>query len=79
MAIGLAETRVRPMGRGAAGVKGINLRSGVEVVSMIIIEEDTSSSCRDRKGCSVNGHSPLEPDHGREAVWVSFAIRSDRP
>ena len=42
MAIRFAETQVRPMGRGAAGVKGINLRSGDEVVSMIIIEEDTS-------------------------------------
>ena len=50
MAIRFGESQVRPMGRGAAGVKGINLRSGDEAVSMIIVEENTSILTVTEKG-----------------------------
>tara|TARA_B100000683_G_scaffold266548_1_gene298997 strand:- start:859 stop:3471 length:2613 start_codon:yes stop_codon:yes gene_type:complete len=50
MAIRFAESQVRPMGRGAAGVKGINLRAGDEVVSMLIVEENTSILTITEKG-----------------------------
>jgi len=38
-AIRFAETDVRPMGRTAAGVRGINLREGDEVVDMALVDE----------------------------------------
>ncbi len=37
-AVRFKETDVRPMGRTAAGVKGINLRDGDEMVAMIIVD-----------------------------------------
>jgi DNA gyrase subunit A len=37
-AVRFKETDVRPMGRTAAGVKGINLREGDEMVAMIIVD-----------------------------------------
>jgi len=38
-AIRFKETDVRPMGRTAAGVRGINLRKGDEVVAMVVVDE----------------------------------------
>jgi DNA gyrase subunit A len=38
-AIRFAETEVRPMGRTAAGVHGIKLRKGDEVVDMVVLDE----------------------------------------
>jgi DNA gyrase subunit A len=40
LAIRFAESEVRPMGRTAAGVKGIELRKGDHVVGMAVVEED---------------------------------------
>jgi DNA gyrase subunit A len=42
MAIRFEETDVRPMGRDAAGVRGMNLRQGDEVVSIDPARDDTS-------------------------------------
>ena len=42
MAIRFAETDVRPMGRDAAGVRGMQLRAGDEVVSIDPARDDTS-------------------------------------
>jgi DNA gyrase subunit A len=42
LAIRFAETDVRPMGRDAAGVRGMHLRSGDEVVSIDPARDDTS-------------------------------------
>ena len=42
MAIRFIETDVRPMGRDAAGVRGMNLREGDEVVSVDLARDDTS-------------------------------------
>ena len=42
MAIRFAETDVRPMGRDAAGVRGMKLRAGDEVVSIDPARDDTS-------------------------------------
>ncbi len=43
MAIRFAMTDVRPMGRGAAGVKGISLRVNDNVVSCVTVEKDDTS------------------------------------
>jgi len=43
MAIRFKEKDIRPMGRGAAGVKGIRLRKGDEVVGMEIISSELKS------------------------------------
>jgi DNA gyrase subunit A len=40
LAIRFAESEVRPMGRTASGVKGIELRKGDHVVGMAVVEED---------------------------------------
>ncbi len=42
MAIRFAETDVRPMGRDAAGVRGMHLRTGDEVVSIDLARDETS-------------------------------------
>jgi DNA gyrase subunit A len=42
MAIRFTEADVRPMGRDAAGVRGMNLRDGDEVVSLDLARDDTS-------------------------------------
>jgi DNA gyrase subunit A len=42
MTIRFAEDEVRPMGRAAAGVRGMKLRSGDEVVSVDVARDDTS-------------------------------------
>ncbi len=42
MAVRFEEEQARPMGRGARGVKGINLRKGDNVVDMVVAEEGAS-------------------------------------
>lgn len=42
MSIRFPETDVRPMGRGARGVKGMRLRKGDLIKSIVIVEKDTS-------------------------------------
>ena len=42
MTIRFAEDDVRPMGRDAAGVRGMNLRAGDEVVSVDVARDETS-------------------------------------
>ena len=49
-AIHFTETDVRIMGRTAQGVKGIELKSGDEVVSMAAVEEGGNAPHRHRKG-----------------------------
>ena len=49
MAIRFNENGVRPMGRGAAGVKGISLREGDYVVEMDVLPRP-ASRCRSRRG-----------------------------
>ena len=44
MSIRFSENDVRPMGRNTRGVKGISLRDGDEVVSLIVIDEDSDRS-----------------------------------
>ena len=44
MSIRFSEADIRPMGRTARGVKGISLRADDEVVSVIVIDEDSQRS-----------------------------------
>jgi DNA gyrase subunit A len=76
MAIRFAESDVRPMGRTAYGVRGMQLREGDEVVAMGVIADDSYvltvcengygkrteawSTARRRAGASAQGH-PDEP------------------
>jgi len=42
-AVRFPESKVRPMGRTAAGVKGINLEEGVKVIGMIVISDENDN------------------------------------
>jgi DNA gyrase subunit A len=50
LAIRFVESDVRPMGRTAAGVKGIELRKGDEIVGMAVVEEDGARLTVTEKG-----------------------------
>jgi DNA gyrase subunit A len=60
MAIRFHETQVRPMGRGAAGVKAITLREGDEVVEMDVLP-------------AGNEPLPAPPPEGDEAAAIETA------
>jgi DNA gyrase subunit A len=71
------ESEVRPMGREAAGVRGIKLSEGHEVVGLIVIGEGNILTA------SENGYgklTPLDdfPQHGRGGQGVIALQTSDR-
>ena len=63
-AIRFKETNVRPMGRTAAGVRGINLREGDEVVDMIIVDP------------SATLLSVCENGYGKRTSFEEYRIQS---
>ena len=63
-AIRFKETNVRAMGRTAAGVRGINLREGDEVVDMIIVDP------------SATLLSVCENGHGKRTSFDEYRIQS---
>jgi DNA gyrase subunit A len=80
-AIRFAESEVRPMGREAAGVRGIKLGDGQEVIALIVVEQG------ERRGCvltaSASGYgkrTPVAdfPVHGRGGQGVIAMQISDR-
>ncbi len=42
-AVRFAETDVRPMGRAARGVRGMNLEDGQKIVSMLVVDDETKT------------------------------------
>ena len=77
-AIRFSEQDVRPMGRTAAGVRGIRLRDGEEVISLIILSESGTILT-----ASENGYGKLTevaefPVYGRGGQGVIALQTSDR-
>ncbi|MFI4886452.1 MAG: DNA gyrase subunit A [Steroidobacterales bacterium] len=84
-AIRFAESEVRPMGREAAGVRGIKLGDGQEVIALIVVGQNEGDS--ESRGCvltaSASGYgkrTPVEdfPMHGRGGQGVIAMQTSDR-
>jgi DNA gyrase subunit A len=77
-AIRFDENDVRPMGRTAAGVRGIRLPEGQEVISLIILNEPGMILTASEKG--YGKLTPLEdyPVHGRGGQGVIALQTSDR-
>src|SRR6185437_7477648 len=85
-AIRFAESEVRPMGREAAGVRGIKLGDGQEVIALIVVGQDGVDG-ESRGGCvltaSASGYgkrTPVAdfPVHGRGGQGVIAMMTSDR-
>jgi DNA gyrase subunit A len=80
-AIRFAESEVRPMGREAAGVRGIKLGEGQEVIALIVVGQGESRGCVLTASASGYGkRTPVEdfPVHGRGGQGVIAMQTSDR-
>src|SRR6202012_123937 len=76
-AIRFQEAEVRPMGREAAGVRGLKLGDGQELIALIVVGEGNILTA------SASGYgklTPLEefPSHGRGGQGVIALQTSDR-
>jgi DNA gyrase subunit A len=76
-AIRFAESDVRPMGRGAAGVRGIKLPAGHEVIGLSIIDEGLILTATEN---GYGKRTPLEdfPVQGRGGQGVIAIQTTDR-
>ena len=70
-----ARTMVRPMGRAAAGVRGMKLREGDEVVSCDGQRATTPTSSRHRRRLRQAHQDRQVPAQGRGGPWASRASR----
>ncbi|MGH8303397.1 MAG: DNA gyrase subunit A [Steroidobacteraceae bacterium] len=80
-AIRFAEGEVRPMGREAAGVRGIKLGDGQEVMALIVVGQGESQGAVLTASASGYGkRTPVEdfPVHGRGGQGVIAMQTSDR-
>ncbi|HET9108983.1 MAG TPA: DNA gyrase subunit A [Steroidobacteraceae bacterium] len=80
-AIRYSESEVRPMGREAAGVRGIKLAQGQEVIALIVVGPGESRGCVLTASASGYGkRTPVEdfPVHGRGGQGVIAMQTSDR-
>ena len=80
-AIRFSESEVRPMGREAAGVRGINLGGDQEVIALIVVGPGESRGCVLTASASGYGkRTPVQdfPVHGRGGQGVIAMQTSDR-
>jgi DNA gyrase subunit A len=80
-AIRFGEGEVRPMGREAAGVRGIKLGDGQEVIALIVVGQDEGNGCVLTASASGYGkRTPVNdfPMHGRGGQGVIAMQTSDR-
>jgi DNA gyrase subunit A len=80
-AIRFAEGEVRPMGREAAGVRGIKLGDGQEVIALIVVGQGEGRGCVLTASASGYGkRTPVDdfPMHGRGGQGVIAMQTSDR-
>jgi DNA gyrase subunit A len=80
-AIRFGEGEVRPMGREAAGVRGIKLGEGQEVIALIVVGQGEGRSCVLTASASGYGkRTPVDdfPMHGRGGQGVIAMQTSDR-
>ncbi|HEX6833860.1 MAG TPA: DNA gyrase subunit A [Rudaea sp.] len=61
-----AEDEVRPMGRGAGGVRGIRLADGASVVSLLVVEHASSLQSGDED--ETNASDALEPETQGDSI-----------
>ena len=69
-AVRFSETEVRAMGRAARGVRGIRLRTGHAVISLIIPEEQSQILCATERGYGKRTPAGDYPVHGRGGQGV---------
>jgi DNA gyrase subunit A len=77
-AIRFSESDVRPMGRTAAGVRGIRLRPGEEVISLITLADSGSILTASENGYGKVTEVVEFPAHGRGGQGVIALQTSDR-
>ncbi len=80
-AIRFAENEVRPMGREAAGVRGIKLGDGQEVIALIVVGQGEGRGCVLTASASGYGkRTPVDdfPVHGRGGQGIIAMQTSDR-
>jgi DNA gyrase subunit A len=79
-AIRYAESEVRPMGREAAGVRGIKLGEGQEVIALIVVGQGESGSVLTASASGYGKRTLVEdfPIHGRGGQGVIAMQTSDR-
>jgi DNA gyrase subunit A len=69
-AVRFSETEVRAMGRAARGVRGIRLRTGHAVISLIIPEAQSQILCATERGYGKRTPADDYPVHGRGGQGV---------
>ncbi|MFH0350952.1 MAG: DNA gyrase subunit A [Chromatiales bacterium] len=69
-AVRFSETEVRAMGRAARGVRGIRLRTGHAVISLIILEAQSQILCATERGYGKRTPAGDYPLHGRGGQGV---------
>ena len=77
-AIRFHEKDVRPMGRGARGVRGIRLRPNDQVVGMDIVEEGSSIFVISQNGYGKRTKVAQFTSHARGGVGIRSAIVNDK-
>lgn len=77
-AIRFSEDDVRPMGRNAAGVRGIRLPAGEEVISLIILNEEGMVLTASENGYGKRTPAEDFPVHGRGGQGVIALQISER-
>jgi DNA gyrase subunit A len=80
-AIRFHESEVRPMGREAAGVRGIKLSAGQEVIALIVVDQaDGRGSVLTASASGYGKRTPVEdfPVHGRGGQGVIAMQTSER-
>ncbi|MBA3494461.1 MAG: DNA gyrase subunit A [Gammaproteobacteria bacterium] len=75
-AVRFSETEVRAMGRAARGVRGIRLRTGHAVISLIILEAHSQILCATERGYGKRTPAGDYPVHGRGGQGV-IAIQTN--
>ncbi|MGI9028131.1 MAG: DNA gyrase C-terminal beta-propeller domain-containing protein, partial [Candidatus Saccharimonadales bacterium] len=77
-AIRFHERDVRPMGRGARGVRGIRLRKDDQVVGMDIVEEGSSIFVISHSGYGKRTKVAQFTPHARGGVGIRSAVVNDK-
>ncbi len=77
-AIRFSEDAVRPMGRTAAGVRGIKLQDGQKVMSLIVVDDDASILTATENGFGKRTAATDYPCKGRGGQGVISIATSER-
>jgi len=75
IAIRFKEKNIRPMGRSAAGVKGINLKKGDEVMGMDVIEKDVPIDEKTKKPAKQYLLVVMENGYGKRTDISQYKVQ----